>query len=90
MLIHQTESIIRLRIITTVSDSNSTKMKLTGTLVKRKNVGQIFPVGIIRNSKKFTNLLDIVEQFNQHFINVGHNLAKAIYSYYCWRSMWSY
>ena len=90
MLIHQTESIVRLRIITTVSDSNSTKMKLTGTLVKRKNVGQIFPVGIIRNSKKFTNLLDIAEQFNQNFINFGHNLAKAIYSYYCWRSMWSY
>ena len=79
MLIHQTESIIGLRLITTVSDSNSTKINLTGTLVKRKNVGQIFPVGMTRNSKKFTSLLDIAEQFNQHFINVGHNLAKAIY-----------
>ena len=28
----------------------------------------------------FTNQSDIVEQFNQHFINVGPNLAKAIHS----------
>ena len=28
----------------------------------------------------FTNQSDIVEQFNQHFINAGPNLAKAIHN----------
>jgi len=35
---------------------------------------------IIRNNKEFTNQSDIAEQFNQHFVNVAPNLAKAIHS----------
>ena len=54
--------------------------KLIGTLVKRKNKGQNGPVRIVTNNKEFTNLSDIDKQFNQHFINVGPNLAKAIHS----------
>ena len=52
--------------------------KLIGTLVKRKNKGQNCPVRIIRNNKEFTSQSDTAEQFNQHFVNVGPNLAKAI------------
>lgn len=40
--------------------------------------GQNCPVRIIRNNKEFTNQSDIAEQCNQHFVNVGPNLAKAI------------
>ena len=54
--------------------------KLISTLVKRKHKGQNGPVRIVRNNKEFTNQSDIAEQFNQHFINVGPNLAKAIHS----------
>ena len=49
-----------------------------GTLVKRKNKGQNCSVRIIRNGKEFANQFDIAEQFNQHFINLGPDLAKAI------------
>ena len=54
--------------------------KVIGTLVKRKYKGQNCPVRIVRNNKVFTNQSYIVEQFKQHFINVGPNLAKTIHS----------
>ena len=55
-----------------------TTWKLIGTLIKRKSKGHIHPTRIKRNNKMFTNPSDIAEQFNQHFINVGPNLANLI------------
>ena len=49
-----------------------------GTLNRRKTKGPNCPARIIRNNKEFTNQSDIAEQFNQHFVNVGPNLAKAV------------
>lgn len=55
-----------------------TTWKLIGTLIKRKSKSQSFPSRIIRNNKVYTNHSDIAEQFNQHFINIGPNLANLI------------
>ena len=54
--------------------------KLIGTLVKRNNKGQYYPVKIIRNNKEFTNQSDIAEQFNQYFVHAGPNFAKSTQS----------
>ena len=45
-----------------------------------KFAGQNCPVRILRDSKEFSNQLDIAVQLNQHFINVGPNLAKVIHN----------
>ena len=45
---------------------------------KTKFAGQNCPVRILRDSKEFSNQLDIAVKLNQHFINVGPNLAKVI------------
>lgn len=52
--------------------------KLIGTLINRKMKGQSIPTRLIRNNKIYTSKLDIAEQFNEHFINVGPNLASKI------------
>ena len=55
-----------------------TTWKLIGTLINRKSKGHVYPTRIKRNDKMFTNPSDIAEQFNQHFLNVGPNLANLI------------
>lgn len=52
--------------------------KLVGSLIKRKTKGQTTPSSIFRNGQSFTNQQDIVDQLNQHFINVGPSLAELI------------
>ena len=53
--------------------------KLIGTIIKRKaKVKSNCSSRIIRNSKIYTNELDIANQFNQHFTTIGPNLASAI------------
>ena len=46
--------------------------------MKRKTKGQTTPSSIFRNGQSFTNQQDIVDQLNQHFINVGPSLAQLI------------
>ena len=45
-----------------------------------KSKGQSSPSRIVRNNKVFTTQSDIAEQFNQHFVNLGPNLACQITS----------
>ena len=53
--------------------------KLIGTIIKRKAKVQSNHFSrIIRNSKVYTNELDIANQFNQHFTTIGPALASAI------------
>lgn len=52
--------------------------KPIGTLIKRKTKGQTSPTRIVRNNITYTNKLDIADQFNKHFINVGPSLASTI------------
>ena len=52
--------------------------KLVGSLIKRKTKGQTTPSSIFRNGQSFTNQQDIVDQLNQHFINVGPSLTELI------------
>jgi hypothetical protein len=52
--------------------------KLIGSLIKRRSKGQLYPTRLIRNNQTFTNRCEIVNQFNQHFTNVGPNLASSL------------
>ena len=53
--------------------------RLIGTLIKRKaKVQSNYSSRIIRNSKVYTNELDVANQFNQHFTTIGPTLASAI------------
>lgn len=52
--------------------------KLIGTLIKRKAKGLQIPTRLIRNNKTFLNSYDIANEFNEHFANVGLNLASKI------------
>lgn len=52
--------------------------KLIGTLIKRKSKGQVNLTKITRNNQTYTKKIDIANQLNDHFINVGPNLANAI------------
>ena len=53
--------------------------KLIGTIIKRKaKVKSNYSSRIIRNSKVYTNELDIANQFNQYFTTIGPPLASAI------------
>ena len=49
--------------------------KLIGTLIKRKTKGQTIIPNLKRNNQVFTEQKEIINQFNEHFINVGPNLA---------------
>lgn len=52
--------------------------KLIGTLIKRKTKSQLPISKIMRNNRTYTRRIDIANQLNEHFINVGPNLAKQI------------
>ena len=52
--------------------------KLIGMLVKRHSKGQTPFSKIKRNNRAYTNKVEIADQFNKHFVNVGQNLAKRI------------
>ena len=47
-------------------------------LVKRNSKGQTPISKIKRNNRAYTNKVEIADQFNKHFVNVGQNLAKRI------------
>ena len=55
--------------------------KLIGSLINRKQKGEIHPDRLVRNGKVFTTPYDIADQFNSHFINVGPSLANLIPDY---------
>ena len=55
--------------------------KLIGTLVKRKSKGLMLPTRLIRNNKIYTSKSDIANQFNEHFVQIGQNLASTITDY---------
>lgn len=52
--------------------------KLIGTLINRKTKGQTLPTRLIRNNKTYTNQLEVANQFNDFFVNVGPSLARQI------------
>ena len=52
--------------------------KLIGNLIKRQPKGQLSPSRLIRNGIVYTDKHDIANQFNQHFVNVGINLANKL------------
>ena len=52
--------------------------KLIGNLIKRKSKCQQFPNRLRRNSLTYIDNKCIVNQFNEHFINVGPKLANSI------------
>ena len=47
-------------------------------LIKRQLKGQISPSRLIRNDNIYTDKHDIANQFNQHFVHVGPNLASKL------------
>ena len=51
--------------------------KLIGSLIRRKTKSQTFPTRLSYNNKMYTNKLDIVNQFNDYFINIGQNLTTS-------------
>ena len=50
--------------------------KLIGDLTERKTKNQSYPNRVVYGNKTFTNSVDIAEQFNTYFLNVGPNLAS--------------
>ena len=53
--------------------------KLIGTLIKRMTKGQSnYPSRLIRKNKTCTKQIDIAEQFNHYFINVGPDLTSMM------------
>ena len=53
--------------------------KLIGKLIQRKTKGQFKPTRIVYGNKTCTTKpLDIAEQLNAYFVNVGANLAKNL------------
>ena len=52
--------------------------RLIGTIINRKTKGQTTISTIQRNNKTYTAPTDIANQFNEHFTNVGPNLARLI------------
>jgi hypothetical protein len=55
-----------------------TTWKLIGILIKRKTKSQPYPSKLVINNKVYTEEIDIANQFNQHFVNVGPHLACKI------------
>ena len=50
-----------------------------GTLIKQKKKGQSnYPSRLIRKNKTCTKQIDIAEQFNHYFINVGPDLTSMM------------
>ena len=54
--------------------------KLIGTILNRKPKGHTVPAKLHNNGKTYTDKHDIVNQFNEYFINIGPNLASTIHS----------
>ena len=54
--------------------------KLIGTIINRKPKGHTVPAKLHYNGKTYTDKHDIVNQFNEYFINIGPNLASTIHS----------
>ena len=54
--------------------------KLIGTIINRKPKGHTVPAKLPYNGQTYTNKHDIVNQFNEYFINIGRNLASTIHS----------
>jgi hypothetical protein len=52
--------------------------KIIGILIKHKSKRHLKQTHIIRNDVTYTNEYDIANQFNQHFVNVGPNLANKL------------
>ena len=52
--------------------------KLIGTIIQRKNKKQVHIPKIIKDGKAYTNDKDICNKLNEHFTDVGPNLAKEI------------
>ena len=55
-----------------------TTWKLVGTLVNRKTKGQTIPNKILADNRIYTKQSDIVERFNNYFVNIGPELASKI------------
>ena len=47
--------------------------KLIGTIINRKPKGHTVPAKLHYNGKTYTDKHDIVNQFNEYFINIGPN-----------------
>ena len=56
------------------------KWKLIGTIINRKPKGHTVPAKLPYNGQTYTNKHDIVNQFNEYFINIGRNLASTAHS----------
>ena len=54
--------------------------KLIGTIMNRKPKRHTVPAKLHYNRKTYTDKHDIVNQFNEYFINIGPNLASTIHS----------
>ena len=54
--------------------------KLIGTIINRKPKGHTVPAKLHYNGKTYTEKHDIVNQFNEYFINIGPNLASTTHS----------
>lgn len=54
--------------------------KLIGTIINRKPKRHTVPAKLHYNGKTYTDKHDIVNQFNEYFINIGPNLASTIHS----------
>ena len=63
---------------------NKTNLKNTwkfiGTIINRKPRGHTVPAKLHYNGNTYTDKHDIVNQFNEYFINIGPNLASTIHS----------
>ena len=52
--------------------------KLIGNLIQRKTKGQSYPTRVVYGNKTFTDPIDIAEQLNTYFLNVGPSLASKL------------
>jgi hypothetical protein len=80
--LNRIKSISKLRYYNNQFDKCKNNLKATwkiiGTLIKRKSKRHLKQTRIIRNDVTYTNEYDIANQFNQHFVNVGPNLANKL------------
>ena len=57
-----------------------TVWKLIGTIINRKPKVHTVAAKLHYNGKTYTDKHDIVDQFNEYFINIGPNLGPTIHS----------
>ena len=53
-------------------------LEIIGMLVKRNSKGQTPVSKLLRNNRLYTNKDEIADQLNEHFVNMGPNLAIKI------------